>query len=360
METAIEKAVNKLFTDDIKNYIFIYTPPKVGSTTLVSSLRISLGRSYSVIHIHDDTMLSVLTGINDVTVNDIIDYLSIHNKNVYVIDVYRSPIERKMSEFFEKIAPYHFNNTEENVSKYSIKRISERFNKLFPHLALGEHYFDKYRIINPTKFDFDKKYTIQAINNIKYIKLRLCDSKLWSSILSSIFCNDIVLIHDYQTDNKTIGNFYKLFKNEYKLPLNYLNLIRECKYFNFYYSEKERENYLNEWSSKTCDNFISYTETEYKFYVTLYLENQYINDIQTEHYIDNGCYCNLCMNKRRSIFIKAKNGERITEKITHNEIVNENIYKKNIKIAKIIKKKINEKQIIKSKNKQFGINISYK
>ena len=360
MERAIENAVNKLFTNDIKNYIFVYTPPKVGSTTLVSSLRISLGKSYSIIHIHDDTMLSVLTGINNVRINDIIHYLSIHGKNVYVIDVYRTPIERKMSEFFEKISPYHFNNTEENISNYTIKRISDRFNKLFPHLAQGEHYFDKFNIYNPIAFDIDKKYTIQEINNIKYIKLRLCDANIWGNILSTIFCSDIVLIHDYQTDNKTIGNLYKRFKNEYKLPANFLSLVSECKYFNFYYSEKEKENYLNEWSRKICDSFTSYTETEYKFYITLYLENQYINDIQSEHYIDNGCYCNLCMNKRKSIFIKAKNGEKITEKITHNDIVNENNYKKNVKIAKFIKKKINEKQIIKTKNKQFGINITYK
>ena len=161
----MEEAVNKIFAENIKNFIFIYTPPKVGSTTLVSSLRISLGKIYSVVHIHDDTMLSVLTGINNVTVNEIINYLASKGKKVYVIDVYRTPIERKMSEFFEKISPYHFNNTEENISKYTIKRISDRFNKLFPYLALGEHYFDKYNIANPIEFDMEKKYTIQEINN---------------------------------------------------------------------------------------------------------------------------------------------------------------------------------------------------
>ena len=32
-----------------KKYIFIYTPPKVGSTTLVSTLRLALNNKYSVI-----------------------------------------------------------------------------------------------------------------------------------------------------------------------------------------------------------------------------------------------------------------------------------------------------------------------
>ena len=156
-----EEVLNKLFNTQSPNYVFIYTPPKVGSTTLVSSLRISLGKSFNIIHIHDDIMLSVLTGVNNVTVNEIINYISQKGNNVYVIDVYRTPIERKMSAFFEKLSPYHFNNSDENINNYSINRVSNRFNKLFPHLSIGEHYFDKFDIANPTPFDFEKKYTIQ-------------------------------------------------------------------------------------------------------------------------------------------------------------------------------------------------------
>ena len=189
-----EEVLNKLFNTQSPNYVFIYTPPKVGSTTLVSSLRISLGNSFNIIHIHDDIMLNVLTGINNVTINEIINYIAQKGKNVYVIDVYRTPIERKISEYFEKLAPYHFNNSEENINKYSVKRLTDRFNKLFPHLGMGDHYFEKYDIANPTHFDFEKKYTLQILNNIKYIKLRLHDSNMWGQILSSIFQQDIVLI----------------------------------------------------------------------------------------------------------------------------------------------------------------------
>jgi hypothetical protein len=358
----IKKAVNKIFLYDAQNYIFIYTPPKVGSTTLVTSLRVSLGRSFNVIHIHDDIMLTVVTGFNDITVNDIINFLENQGKNVFVIDVYRTPIERKMSEFFEKISPYHFNNTEYNISKYNLKRISDRFNKLFTHLAVGEHYFDKYNIkehIIP--FDFSKKYTFQEVNRVKYIKLRLCDSQIWGVILSNILNSDIVLINDYQTETKKIGELYQRFKNEYKLPSNYFNFIKECKYLNFYYSEQESNEYLNEWQNKLSEDFSPYTKTEYDFYVVLYLENQYINDLQTEHYIDNGCYCNLCKSKRRENFFKAKKGEKITEKITHVELVNENVQQKNAKLFELVRKKICEKvSNSKFKPKQFVINIAKK
>lgn len=358
-EQKIEESVNKLFKTTTHSYIFIYTPPKVGSTTLVSSLRVSLGKSYNIIHIHDEIMLSVLSGIHGIKINDIINFLSNKGKNVYVIDVYRTPVERKMSEYFEKLSPYHFNNSEDNISKYSIKRIIDRFNKLFPHLENGDHYFDCYNIDEPILFDFEKKYTVQEINRIKYVKLRLCDSELWASILSAIFKTDIVIIYDYKTENKNIGEMYKLFKQEYKLPNNFIKLIKNCKYFNFYYNELERNNYLDYWTQKIETDIIPYTDLEYKFYMNLCLENQYIYDIQIDHYIDNGCFCNYCKDKRKHIFFRAKNGENNFEKIIHRDIINQ------VKVDKIktIHNKINrfidgELAKKKFKPKLFKINVN--
>jgi hypothetical protein len=362
MEYKISESVNKLFNTSTNNYIFVYTPPKVGSTTLVTSLRVSLSKSYNTIHIHDEVMLKVLTGISDVTVNDIIKFLSNKGKNVYVIDIYRTPIERKMSEFFEKISPYHFNNTEDNISNnYSIKRISERFNKLFPHLENGDHYIDKYNISHPIPFDFEKKYTVQHIDNIKYIKLRLCDSHIWDKILSNIFKIDIIIINDYKTEDKGIGNLYKKFKAEYKLPKNFIDIIKNDKYFNFYYNEIERNKYLESWTSKLCHEVISYTDFEFNFYMNLCLENQYINDIQIDHYIDNGCFCKYCIGKRREIYFKAKAGETNFEKIIHNQVINEvqneKINKISSKIKDIVKNNLSKQKFTP---KQFSINVKNK
>ena len=256
-----------------------------------------------------------------------------------------------MSEFFEKISPYHFNNSEENIHHYSIKRITERFNKIFPHIENDDHYFDKYNITNIVPFDFINKYTIQVINNISYIKLRLCDSHIWYKILSTIFQKDIVLISDYKTETKKIGNLYKRFKNEYRLPANFLDLVKGCKYFNFYYNEEERNKYLEMWSYKLCEPFQAYKSDEFKFYMQLCLENQYINDIQSEHYIDNGCFCKYCSIKRQDIYIRAKKGETMFDKIIHNEVIHE-------EKAKIITQLIKNTNINKKySTNQFSIQL---
>ena len=342
----LKDAHDKLFKHPTNNYIFIYTPPKVGSTTLMTSFRISMGKSYNILHIHDEVMMTVLTNIHNITIMELIQFIANQNKNVFVIDVYRTPIERKMSEFFEKIGVLHFNNTYENVAKFSIKKTSDRFNNVFPYLGIGDHYFEKYLIDDPCAFDYKNKYTIQRINNVQFIKLRLCDSSEWGAILSEIMKIKVVILIDYQTIDKTIGDLYNKFKKEYKIPSNLLTLISNCKYFNFYLSPKERCDYLNSWESKTTTEFTSYTPDEYKFYMKLSLENQYYDMIQINHYIDNGCFCKCCVQKRRDIYFKALNGTYCNERIIHEESVNEhknNLSKKTEELIKVINK-INKKR----------------
>ena len=55
-----------------RKLIFVYCPPKVGSTTLVSSLRLSASDKLTILHLHKEIMLKVLYNITDVTVNEII------------------------------------------------------------------------------------------------------------------------------------------------------------------------------------------------------------------------------------------------------------------------------------------------
>lgn len=324
---------------EYENLIFIYTPPKVGSTALVSSLRLSCSNKFLTLHIHDENMLNILTHYDNkhnITVNDIIKYNAYLGKNVYVIDVYRNPIERKISEYFELLSNFHFNNSDNNVTNYDLNLLIKRFNKLFPYIGKGDYFFDKYQlsILIPEVFDFEKKFLhIKNNNNINYIKLRLCDSDKWETILTSILDTEIVIIPDYKTENKVIGELYTQFKNNYKIPENFLENILKCNYFNYYNSDIEKEKYLNYWSSKITNEFQAYNENEYKLYMEISKENQFYNNIQRHHYLDFGCICNSCFNKRKQVIYKIKKGEPVNLKIIHEEIVEE----KKIRKVKVIK-----------------------
>jgi hypothetical protein len=349
----IKEFNDSIFSNEsIKNkntMIFIYTPPKVGSTTLVTSFRISCARRVNVLHIHDENMLSIITGIknnNNVTVNELINYNSSIGKSVYVIDVYRNPIERKISEYFELLTSYHFNTTDNNIGNYKTELLIKRFNSLFPFVGSGDYFFDKYDINIPEQFDFENKYLLVDKNNIKYIKLRLCDSNEWCKILTNILNIDIVIVKDYQTENKIIGEVYKKFNEQYQIPYNLLETVTQCKYFNYYNSEIEKQNYLNKWNSKKVMSiFEPFSLEKYNFYKEITSENQFLNVIQRDHYLDHGCICNSCCFKRRQLFLKIKNGQRVDTKIIHEEAVQEKKIRKVQRIGNIcnkIQNKLNE------------------
>jgi hypothetical protein len=301
-------------------------------------------------------MMQVLTGIKGVTINNLIEYIANKGNNIWVFDIYRLPIERKMSEFFEKLSDIHFNNTETNVIKYDIKRISVRFNELFPHLSNTDHYFDKYEIDVPP-FDFLKKYSIQTCKRVKYIKLRLMDSKDWGNILSEIMNTKIVILTDYKTSDKSIGDFYTKFKQEYYLPINLFELIKNCKYFNFYLNEADKSAYLNSWKNKLTAYFEPFTNAEYQLYIKISLENQVYDNVQHDHYIDNGCSCRACSLKRKELYFKALKGEAINDKIIHNDEIKAVIAEGTKKIISEIKQKRKENaETRKFPKNQFAIN----
>lgn len=315
--------------------VFVYSAPKVGSTSIVSSLRIFGTDKISVIHIHDEEMLRILGKISGVTINEIIHYNKHIGRNVYVIDVYRSPIERKISAYFEKIGPYHFNNKDEIINTYKVDKVIKRFNNIFPHIANGDHFMDKYDITIPEKFDYLNKYLLVQQNGIKYIKLRLKDANLWANILTTIFGTNIKMIKDYESSNKPIKELYTRFKALYKIPKNLLDELTRCKYFNYYYSEQEREEYINEWTRKSTIEFISYTPDQYKVYEDLSIENSNIDYIQLNHYMDEGCICKACSIKRCEMATKLNNGLIVTDRIVHSEAKNELLVKRVDRVNRI-------------------------
>jgi hypothetical protein len=335
-----------------KILIFVYCPPKVGSTTVVSSLRISASNKLTVIHLHNDIMLKVLFNITNTTVNEIIHFNKFLGKKVYVIDIYRTPVEHKMSSFFENIDTFHFNTSIENLKTYSIDRLIKRFNYLFPHLVTGDYYRETYNI--PTQqhqsFDFENKYLLTEQNGITYVKLRLKDSHVWKDIFKKILQMDIYIVSDYETDNKNIKEVYKNFKTNYKIPKNFIDTIKNSPQFLFYNDIHERNEYLKTWENKSVsDEFTPFHIEEYDFYNKISMDNHYMNEIQDQHYIDCGCSCIACDRKRKILLEKAKRGEKINDKIIHGKSKTEYLIDKIKNNSFTILKKSNKpRKIIKS------------
>ncbi len=296
-----------------RDLVVLYCPQKVGSTSLVSSIRISVSNKFNVFHTHEDIIYKSYSNMKDLTIGDILKNAGTINKftgkprKVYLIDIYRNPIERKISEYFENLGVLHFNNVGENLYNYPMDKITQRFNDLFPHISTVDYYQDIYPIPKPKNFDFDKKYLIHENENITYVKLRLSDSEYWGEILKKILGTEITIVKDYETEKKPIGYLYNNFKLEYKLPYNYYKMIESDKELNFYLTPKEKEEYLKTWSNKLGVEHKGFTLQEYDFYLKISNENQFYEITKSGHYLDDGCNCDECNGKRKKFLFNIKN-----------------------------------------------------
>lgn len=325
-----------------RDIIVLYTPKKTGSSSLLSSIRINNSNDFFVFHTHEEVILKTdprYTEYKDICVNDIIQnniYVNPQtgkHRRIFMIDIFRSPIERMMSDFFEELTVFHFNNPD--AHKYlSVDTIMRRFNELFPYLISADYFKEVYYYIDKTTsqrklvyaddpifrnsrtFDFDKKYLSVEKNGITYIKLRLDDSKThWSTILKRVLQtdNEIRIYEDYVTENKDIGELYKKFKEQYRLPLNYYQMIAESQQLKFYYTKNERKNYLRKWRGLVSEtNCIPFNLTEYNLYIKVSTENRYNFNVKN-HYIDEGCLCVECSQLRKD-FVE---NNRLKTRISH-------------------------------------------
>ena len=303
-----------------RNLILVYVPPKVGSTSLVSSLRLFANDKYTVLHIHNEIMLKVLYQIYEVSVLEIIEYNKHLGKNVFVIDIYRSPIEQKISAFFETIHTFHFNTSLEKLNTYPIEKIIKRFNSVFSHLANHDYYREKYELGEVEPFPVHNKYLLKEKNGVKYIKLRLKDSHEWWGFLNGLFQIDMRVVKDYETESKPVRDLYQRFKEHYRIPVNLLEEIKNNDALKFYYNEEERQEYIYLWERKRTHEYCrSYTVEEFALYNEVSVENQSFNETHRDHYIDMGCFCQACCAKRRKLAERVIRGEKIEEKIIHEE-----------------------------------------
>lgn len=227
--------------------IFVYCGGKCGSTTLENTFK---KNNYNVIRLHYNGEFKIVHKY-DKNIFDILDNNK-KNKKLFIIDSYRTPIERKISSFFHNI-----NVHVPNYNTLSIQQLIDIFNNKF--LKSIEEYHSINEVMNYYKvplfntFNFNDKYISVEKDNIKYIKLRFADISEWNKILSKIFDKNIVIHPDNLTKNKNIYNLSNEFKKNYKIPKSYLEHIKNNdKEFNVFVSNDEKKKYFEDWGKKSC------------------------------------------------------------------------------------------------------------
>jgi hypothetical protein len=239
--------MNKLIDKQFKNIqVFVYCGTKCGSMTLYKTLN----QYYKSFHVHNQTDFLHFYKQTKYTIFDIIDYNSQTNNQIYIIDVYRNPIERKISSFFQSI-----DKSCHNHKRYLLKDLIKYFNyNIFYNIEEFQsidEIMTYYGLELFNKFNFDKKYNIISKDNIHFIKLRFNDINMWDKILSEIFKRNITILSDNISENKEYKDLYQKFKNYYYIPSNYFNnILPNDKNFKIYNTEEEQIEYYDKWRQR--------------------------------------------------------------------------------------------------------------
>jgi hypothetical protein len=221
--------------------IICLTGGKCGSSTLNRTFILNGYKSIKVHYKADFIEQFKYDGLIDLINN------SSRTKKIYLIDSYRTPIERKISSFFENIhhhvPNYLDKSTEELIDIFNKKYIKhiEEYNSINPiMLEYGLELFDT--------FDFNKGYVIKEKNNIVFIKILFSDIKKWDIILSNILNKKIIIYNCNISSNKNYYSLYEEFKIKYKVPKSYLNDLKNNVDFNIFNTKIQQEKYIDKWS----------------------------------------------------------------------------------------------------------------
>jgi len=242
--------------------ILVFTMAKVGSLSVYSSLKKQT--NIPVFHIHTLNEYEILEGNNRCFEKGIypdsrspvplINTRVINaNKNYKVISLFRNPIERNLSAFFEAfqfhvgVKPENYKGTLTNLEAIFHEKVSKTYAlDWYDHKLVAGIGIDIYKI----PFDHEKRYV--KIHTDK-TDLLLMDSYLLDNIKSKVigdFCgiDNFDLINANITSRSAAGNLYKAFKKHIRFSEKYLHEIINSKYFQHFYSPKEKEELLKKWS----------------------------------------------------------------------------------------------------------------
>lgn len=221
--------------------VICLTGGKCGSTTLLHTFNKNGYKSVKIHNVYDYKLQ-----FGDDKFIDFINKCS-SNKKLYLIDSYRTPMERKISSFFQHI--------ERDVPDYKNKTCKELID-FFNTNYLAR--LEEYHSINPImkeygvelfdSFDFKKRYVIKEKGNLVFVKILFSDINEWGSILSSIFNKNIVLHSSNLSSKKDYYSIYNEFKNKYTTLKSYIdNILKNDREFKIFNTPEQQDMYIKKW-----------------------------------------------------------------------------------------------------------------
>lgn len=224
--------------------VICLTGGKCGSTTLDNTFKYN---GYKCVKVHNKGEF-----IAQFKYDGLIDLInrSSENKKLYIIDSYRTPIERKISSFFHNInihvPSYKNKSCEELIDIFNTKYLDtiEEYHSINPIM-------EEYGVEPFNTFDFKKKYVIKTKGNLIFVKLLFSNINNWGDNLSEIFNKKIIIAPERLQNlskNKIYYSIYNKFKLMYKTKKSYINnILKNDKQFRIFNTQEQQDIYINKY-----------------------------------------------------------------------------------------------------------------
>lgn len=224
--------------------VICLTGGKCGSNTLDNTLKYN---GYKCVKVHSRSQF-----IARFKYDGLIDLInrSSENKKLYIIDSYRTPIERKISSFFQNIhthvPSYKNKSCEELIDIFNTKYLDT----LEEYHSIND-IMEEYGVEPFNTFDFKKKYVIKMKGNLIFVKLLFSNINNWGDNLSEIFNKKIIIAPQHKQNlskNKIYNSIYNNFKLMYKTKKSYINnILKNDKQFRIFNTQEQQELYINKY-----------------------------------------------------------------------------------------------------------------
>lgn len=258
----LKKAIKLKFWS-AKTPVLIHTMGKVGSLSVYFSLKKHLPIT-PIFHTHSLNKEEIKKDVSYCFSNGVYPgsrspvflihkHIINRQKPFKVITLFRDPIDRNISAFFDAFKIYVGVSPELYIG--DLENLTQLFFKHLPYkypLQWYDDYMLKDTGINVYSHSFNPEIGWEIINN-NNVKTLLINCYLNDAVKEDLieeFCG----ISNFKLSNTNVrseGNasvLYKDFKNYIKFPEHYLNEVYNSKYALHFFSEEERASAIQKWS----------------------------------------------------------------------------------------------------------------
>lgn len=246
--------------EDDMDAVILYQMGKVGSSSLEYSLE---KEGVPVLHMHRifwgsyETPFSgihiPLSALQKVRQRVIYRYYMMR-KNARIITLYRDPLARNLSSFFENLTHYF---SKEECERLNFDMLERKFNSLNVMRATPISWFDQ-EFGRKTKIDifahpFDQEAGFSVIRS-KKTEVFVCTLEKLNDVIDEIasFLN----IPEFKLQNQNVGGekwysaLYAEFKARYKPSSSMLDDLYESKAAKHFYSQKQLDIFRAKWEQR--------------------------------------------------------------------------------------------------------------